>query len=256
MPSAENIQPDSRFFGLFIGRSGSGKSAAAYSFPHPVKVFDLDGRIRGGLTSWIERKGIDYEYYPPITKDSTTYQKLNTAFDILLIQAQSGQCPYKTIVFDSLTWAAIDLLNDAIPLTHADGKGKSVGKTAMAGPADYGFQSQNMANIIAYLKSLNVPNIIVTAHKMNKYGKAPGADAYAPNIIVGEQLALTDKLAESLPSSFDHIFDFKKIDTGGGIRHVFSAQGELARTPFPIPYGDIDITGKNFYEGLMKMAVL
>ena len=31
MPSAASIKPDSRFFGLFIGRSGSGKSAAAYS---------------------------------------------------------------------------------------------------------------------------------------------------------------------------------------------------------------------------------
>lgn len=258
--NAKNIQLDAKSFSLFIGRTGSGKSAAAYSYPKPMKIIDLDGRVRGGLNvpwNWEEREGIEFDYIPPKGKPGVTvFEQLNTMFEILLVQTQSGQCPYKTLILDSITWQTIDLLLDAIPLTHGrtNAPGKMLGKLAMAGPEDYGFQAQGTYQIIAFLKSLNIPNIIVTAHLTNKYGKDPNADKYAPNIIVGEQLSLTDKLAENVPSSFDNIFKFSKDDTGSSLRFSFSANGELARSSYPISYGEIDITGKNFYKGLMKMA--
>jgi len=265
MPNIRDITPEQRFLGLFVGRSGGGKSVAAYSFPKPLKVFDLDGRIRGGIAvPWNAGTDIDYEYYPPMvpgkSKDTqgalATYQKLNTAFETLLTEAQSGFCKYKTIVLDSITWMNIDLLLDAIPMTHeARGGGKKLGTMNMAGPEDYGFQATGTYQVLAFLKSLRIPNIIVTAHIVNKWGKPPGDDnKFANNVIVGEQLSLTDKLAENVPSSFDHVFEFMKYDSGARVNFKFSAQGELARTAFPIPYGEHDITGKNFYETMMGYA--
>lgn len=263
MPLVENMPVDSRILALFLGRSGSGKSAAAYSFPKPAKIFDLDGRVRGGLVPWIEKKGLEYQYFPPMS-GKMVFDQLNDAFAVLQQQCKSGN-PYETIILDSATWAANSLLLDAIPFTHtgtgpgAD-KGKKIGNMNIAGPSDYQFQSTGMLQIISFLRSLPIKNIIVSAHIVGRWGKRKDetgkiVDPYGPSELIGEQLNLTDKVAETLPSSFDHVFRFEKHDTGNGLKFTFSGQGELARTPFPIPYGEIDITGKDFYKLLQEKYI-
>ena len=120
MPLASNIQPDGRFLGLFIGRSGGGKSAAAYSFPKPMKIYDLDGRIRGGLVPWIDRTGIEYEYFPPLGA-KTVFEQMNDSFGVLQVEAKTNQLKLKTLILDSATWAVNSFLLDALPLTHKAG---------------------------------------------------------------------------------------------------------------------------------------
>ena len=255
MPSAERLMetPESRFVGLFIGRSKGGKSTAAYSFPKPMKILDLDGRIRGGLSNpWIDPKGIDYETYPP-RAPVATYIKLDKDLDTLL-QAQNmanfgGMTPYKTLVLDSITFEAISLLADANKLTE---KGKMIGQFKMVGPAEYGFQSQVIWNTMSFLKSLQIPNIIVTAHLVNKFGKPPGdKNEYAENVIVGEQLALTDKLAEAIPAVFDHIYRFSKNENGQRSQFWVKTDGEMESSAFIGLPREEDITGKDFYKWMM-----
>jgi hypothetical protein len=261
VPLAENIQPDGRSLNLFIGRSGSGKSAAAYSYPKPLHVLDLDGRIRGGLVPWIDRKGISYDYFPPKPPKGTVFDALNQYFDTLSILFKNRQSDLATLVLDSATWQANDLLLDAIPLTHAGGpgesKGKSIGTMQIGGPSDYMFQSTGMIQTIAYLKSLPIPNIIVTAHVVNRWGKRKDEsgkilDPFGPSEVIGEQLSLTDKLAETLPSSFDNIFRFEKVDNGYSLKFYFEGEGELARNTFNLGYPRIEITKTDFYQSLMK----
>jgi hypothetical protein len=270
MPYANQIQPDSQFFGLFIGRSGSGKSAAAYSFPHDSKdgileVADLDKRVRGGLVPWISRDNFNFTRFSPDPK-KTIFKQLNDYYETMEIMLGHGNSKIQTHVLDSGTWTANSLLLDALPLTHSsksagatENKGRILGDMNMPGPSDYGFQSTGMFQIINFLRTTPIKNVIVTAHIVNRWGRRKNEkgeiiDPYGPTEIVGEQLALTDKLAESLPSSFDHIFRFEKVDTGVGLKFYFEAQGELARTTFPIPYGRIDVTGKDFYQVLMGYA--
>lgn len=259
MPTAASLKPDARFFGLFVGRSGSGKSAAAYSFPTPMKILDLDGRVRGGLVPWItNRENIEYEYFPPfVAKKEMLFTRLNESLDSLLVQANLGRLPYKTIVLDSITHETIGLLLDAIKLTHEKGKGRKIGTMDISSPEDYKYQSIGTHQVLAFLRSLNVPNVIVTAHIVNKYGKPEGKpgeeeNKFAENIIVGEQLSLTDKLAENVPTSFDHVFRFQKRDIGHKIKFEFSAQGDLGRSAYDIPYGQHDITNKHFYNDVLK----
>lgn len=255
MPSAAKLMetPESRFVGLFIGRSKGGKSTAAYSFPKPLKVLDLDGRIRGGLSNtWIDAKGIDYEIYPP-RGQMATYVKLNKDLETLMIQQQVPGTGYKTLVLDSITFEAIALLQDAIPLTHdKPGKGKYMGELQMAGPDAYGFQSQAIWSVMSYLKSLSIKNIIVTAHIVPKYGKAPGANEYAPNVIVGEQLLLTDKLAESIPACFDHTYRFTRVENGPRTQFFVKTDGEIEASAFMNLPKEADVTGKSFYDWMIK----
>ena len=266
MPSAINIKPDTRSMNLFIGRSGSGKSAAAYSYPQPLHVLDLDGRIRGGLVPWVERKGISYDYFPSKPEKGSVFDLLNAYFEKERILLKNGQSDLQTLVLDSATWQAIDLLLDAIPLTHAAAskekekekeKGRSIGSMLMAGPSDYSFQSTGLYQTIAFLRSLPIKNIICTAHIVNRWGKRKDADGkvldpYGPSEIIGEQLVLTDKLAESLPSSFDNVFRFEKVDNGYEERFYVEGRGELARNTYGMTYGRKDITNKSFYDFLME----
>lgn len=271
MPTAASIQPDTRFFGLFISRSGAGKSTAAYSFPHDkeggnIHVLDLDGRIRGGLTEWISRDNFNYDYFPPKPEKGTTFESLNKWFEATQIMLGQGQAKIQTLVLDSATWLANDLLLDAMPITHEvkktqgdETKGRKMGPLNIAGPDDYKFQSSGIMQTIAYLRTIPIKNVIVTAHIVNRWGKRKDKDgkiidAYGQSEIVGEQLALTDKIAETLPNSFDHVFRFEKVNTGSKMKFTFEAQGELARSAYPIPYGQIDITGQDFYKVLMGYA--
>lgn len=262
MPDASLLTPDdNRFVGLFIGKSGAGKKAAGCSFPKPIKYFDFDGRIRGLLgVTWYDRKGIDYTYYPPIragAQDDNVFTKLNKDLAAMLIQSQVGQLPYKTIYIGSLTGEAFTFLQDAIPLTHKSGKGKSIGTLEMPDPGDYGYQSQAMQQVMAFFRSIPGVNVIFAAHTVDRYGKVPGDDGkinpYGESVRVGEKLNLTDKLSEILPSGFDNIFKFSKIENGNREQYFVKFRGDMPRTVYPqLETGEVDITGKNFYEYLMS----
>lgn len=246
--------------GLFIGRSGHGKSAAAYSFPKPMKVLDLDGRLEGGLVEWNKKEEfdqIDYTYFPPRPHNTTTFAELNNLFQVLDIQCRTNQNKFKTLVVDSLTWVANDLLIDSLPLTHEGGKGLKVGGMNVSGPDDYRFQSSGIVQILSFLRSLPIPNIIVTAHVVNKWGRKKDQngkvlDPYGPSEIIGEQLALTDKVAETAPTPFDNVFKFEKVDGGSQMNYFVEMEGELTRNTFGAPYGNHNITKVNFYEWLSK----
>lgn len=255
MPSAESIQDDKRFVGLFVGRSGHGKSTAAYSFPHPIKVLDVDGRIRGGLAcDWVVRKGIDYVPFPPVG-DKYLWIQLNQEFETILTMIKANQFNYQTLVLDSITFAAAGILLDTARMTKAgEKKGNVSGGLVLNDPGDYRMMYTSISSIMGFLKSLPIPNIIVTAHITPKWGKAAGADDYDDNVIIGEQLLLPDKIAEVIPGNFDHVFKFRKHDGGAmqGIKYFFSANGDLARSAYNprIPYGEQEIKG-SFYDQLM-----
>ncbi len=251
MPSAENLTDDTRFVGLFVGRSGSGKSAAAYSFPKPMKVYDIDLRIRGGLVPWVEKKGIEYTSFPP-KGDEPLFKRLNDEFAMDMIKIRSRQSNIKTFVFDSLTIGAKGLMQDTVDLVS---KSERKGHQPQAGivtaePGDYKLMYTAIGQILSYLKSIPGANIIVCAHIVNRYKKA--AEEYQPAVIAGEQLALPDKLAEIIPGDFDHVLRFEKVDAGNQLKFFFSAQGDLARSTYPIRYGQHDITGLNFYDKLKE----
>ncbi len=257
MPNASTLTPEGRFMGLFVGPTKSGKTVAGCSFPGKTYVMDFDGRIRGILGApWIDRSQIDYVYYPPRVgrNQKATYEKVNDDLDMLLIQCQQNQCPYKNLVLGSLTSSTFAMLCDAIPLTHANNKGKSIGTLKMPDPQDYGFEAINTYNLLACLRSLPL-NIIVDAHVIDKYGKADPEDKYSERIVVGEKLSLRDKIAENIGIYFDHTFRFDKEMIGDREKYTVQFRSEIAGTSFEkLPNGRIDITGKNFYQELMRMA--
>lgn len=254
MASAEHLTNETRFMALFLGSSGSGKTVAECSFPGPIKLFDFDGRIRGILGApWITpemRKQIDYTYYPPKTGkgDEPNYVRLNKELEAL--QVMGPRISYKTIILDSLTSAAFALLQDAIPLTHAQG-GKKIGVLNMTGPEDYGFEAQGIYNIVSFFRSLQVQNVIISAHLVDRYGKPKKTDGtpdtYAESVVVGKKLSIRDKIGTNVLIYFDHIIEFDRYESGGKMKYEATFQSDIARTSMGVPT-TMDITGRNFYN--------
>jgi hypothetical protein len=289
MANLDNLTPDSRFMGLFIGRSGVGKKSAVASYPKPILFLDFDGRIRG-LTgcSWIDLKGLgDVESFPPRPKvNDLIYQQVNRVLEKIQGEVNIGTCIYKTLYMGSLTGAAFDFLQDGNILSHQGGKGMRLGPLNMTGPGDYRFQNNAAKQTLAFLRFLRehptgIPNIIVGAHVINRWGK-PGTSEdeieakvergettqgiiedvkdkfqYDNNIVIGEKLSLTETLAEDVQIYFDHIFKFEKEMKLGNDQpqHFVQFRSEIARTSFQaLPNGKVNITGKAFYPGMMKLA--
>lgn len=264
---ANLLTNESRFNAMFVGPSGSGKKAAACTFPHPIKYFDMDGRIRGLLGApWVDRKGIDYKYYPPVKQSGQKlmYEELNSDLEQLMIDASTNRLAYKTIVLASITGEFYGLLKDAVFLTHEMGdkkgekkKGKYIGALAIPDPGDYHFVYVAIRNVLAFFRSLPGVNIIVMGHTVPRYAKPikedGTVDTYADNIEVGSKLSLTDKAGAEIPTGFDNIFEFSKAFDGNKESYYVQFRSDIARTTYPkLPSGKRDITGKNFYEFIQE----
>lgn len=269
MPSAADLTPDSRFVALFVGPKHGGKTVAAASFDQPAEILDFDQRIRGLLGApWIDRSRIHYESFPP--RELGMVNRLNTYLENMLMIHKQGQYPYNTVVADSLTAETYAMLCQAMGFTHTSSKeaksdnpkkGKFVGPLAMSGPEDYGFEAQATYDLLSFLRSIPIKNVIVTAHVVDKYGKeeqkvrnqdgsySTVINPYSDSIVIGEKLSLRDKISANIGIYFDHIFRFDRRMEGSQERFFVQFRGQLACTSYAeLPTGEFDITGKNFAD--------
>lgn len=264
MPSAENLTPDSRFFALFVGPKHSGKTVAATSVrsdsqseaPGYVSVEDFDGRIRGILGApWINKKNLSYDFYPP--KMPKLVEKLEGKFQGWLTAAEIGGHIPETEIIDSITAECLAMIQQALPITHAanqsgKAKGKTMGGIFMPGPEDYGMEASATYSIMAFLRTIPIKNVIVTAHTVDRFGKSDPDDPYSESIVVGEKLSIRDKIGENIKIYFDHIFRFDRRVLNGEERFFVRFRGDLACTSYAaLPAGELDITGKDFYREVL-----
>jgi hypothetical protein len=262
MPQLSNIPKESRFMGLFVGKSGSGKKSAIASFPKPIHILDFDGRIRGiNGSSFVSPEGISYEYYAP-RGDKPTINRLNDDLGMMELQMKQGTLPFKTLAVCSLTGTTRNFLLDAIKLTHSNDdpkktRGMYQGVLAIEGPEDYKYEATGTMQFMSFLRSMPV-NIVVCAHLVDQWGKPTKSDGsvdpYAESVVIGKKLSLREKIAENNMIYFDHVFSFRKELVGvNRVDHKVRFRGDLERTAYPeLPAGEVDITNKPFYPLMMS----
>jgi hypothetical protein len=126
----------------------------------------------------------------------------------------------------------------------------------MAGIEDYGLESQGMSDYVAFLKSLPIQNVILSAHLIDQYGFAKDEDGdempYAPRVVVGQKLSIRDKIGETIQTHFDHIFKFERETTNKEDKFYVTFRGGIACTSYNwLPYGRQEWTKKPFYDFMM-----
>lgn len=241
---ASELKPENRFFGMFVGRSKSGKTVAAASFPKPMIILDGDLRaagILGGKSFLRDLDQIEIKQFPP----NRGFSDMEKEIEMIKIMIEGRQSNVKTIVLDSLTSTTRMFINDA----HQISKGRLVGKLRMSGPADYGYESEASYQIFDYLRTIPV-NIIISAHIVDIFGKLNPDDEYSDRGKIGEKLSIRDKIGENIQIYFGEVYKFsKEEDIQGKVKHFVQFRSEIAGTCFPeLPDGKVDITRVNFYD--------
>lgn len=261
------------FNGLFVGKSGKGKSAAIASFVEagPIEWWSIDGRWAGifGALSFLPKDTLDKINLIQFdtVKGEDVFAKMEKQLDIYYVKRHN--LPFKTIVIEeACTLAEILLINSmrlrgvlssSSEAQKKDAKGKMRGRVAFAHPDDYNYVMSAM-RLLYYedLKPLKC-NIIFAAWIVDEWGKDPDNE-YGPQIKIGTALNTTRKLAEKIPGLFDETYFFNNEPTGmkkDPVKYTVqfeptTSEASLAKTCIPAlkGRGKVDVTNKSFYKVL------
>lgn len=255
MTNLLDLQTRKSIFALFLGRSGSGKSAAASSFDHPYLELDFDLRA-GGILDWankgmVDGSSIEVQQFMP----QSGWQPVDKFLEGLRSQIVSGQFKYKTIGLGSITNMVrlFNILSVRLKSGQPNKKQVTIDGLALTDGADYKFEAQATHQVFDYLRVFPC-NIIATAHIVDRWGKRPSAGRYDPNEILGEKLSITSNLGENLQTYFDNVFRFSKKIESGRVRYYVEFSTDMAKNSFGLPPGEFDITDKNFKEEFNKLC--
>lgn len=155
---------------LIYGKSGTGKTTFACSFPRPY-VFDFDN----GMLSQ-RGKDVEYDVYDSY---ATFYAKL---------QAFEQECKYETLVFDSVTTLQKYMMNDILALNRRKEPTLHEWGSLIAGLSDL------------FMRVGKLPmHVVVTAHEQLLQDDLTSEIIILP-LIVGK------KMPNQMPLFFDEVY--------------------------------------------------
>lgn len=247
---------DSQYI-MFTGTPGTRKSTQALSYPKPQFWLSWDQKMNSlilPMRDWkIDPKLIQYEDYEDWSKPRMKLEQL------------SVNCPFKTIIIDSITSMADCALRQTMALkrgsTRASGAaaGKLIAGIAVNEIEDFMAESSALMELIALTKDIrkfhNV-NVILIAHLIQaEYKSGPNAPANVVRTIV----TAGKRVAPKIPAYSEEVYHFylKKTldaDTGGNYSILTTSNSEdFARTQLPLP-AKIEFGDKPLYDGWILPA--
>ena len=199
-----------RIKALFVGGAKSGKSIQAMTFPKPMYIFDIDGRIKSLLNF--------YHPYPDNLKgiEFDTIKSYNQFGDV--IDRMERRCDYETVVIDSLTTLCNMIIRHGlksygVPLLgtrDSEERGlKRIAGIPIPGWDEWNLEASVLRELLFMCTKGIDANIILTAHlyhteeqERDDNGKMQQVTKY--HVITGGK-----KAGASLPAEFDEIYHFK-----------------------------------------------
>jgi hypothetical protein len=247
-------------YSLFKGEPGTRKSTCALSYPGPQYWFSWDRKMRSLLLpmrAWgIDPKNISYDDYEDWSKPRQKLEQLQV------------NCPYKTLVFDSITSMADATLNQTMALkrgaTRKSGAnaGKLIAGIAVNELEDYNAESSALSELISLTKDIHTfhkVNIILIAHVIQVDYKSVGGETHVSRSIV----TAGKKIAGKIPAYCEEVYHFnikKSVDSsqGGGYTLLTQHTGDdFARTSLPLPkvieFGDKPLYNEWILPGFQEL---
>jgi hypothetical protein len=243
---------------LFKGEPGTRKSTQALSFPGPQYWFSWDRKMNGiylPMKKWgIDPKTISFDDYDDWNKAKTKLEQFQV------------QCPYKTLVFDSLTSMADMTLRQTVSMKY--GKTRSSGAAAgklIAGIAvneieDYNAESAALQELIALTKDINAfhkVNVILIAHVVQaEYRNTTNNTTHISRTIV----TAGKKVAPKIPAYCGEVYHFNidkgMVEGGGGSYTLLTEHtgDDFARSALGLSH-KIEFGDKPLYETYIKPAI-
>jgi len=257
MPNMEDVGFDALYV-MMKGEPGTRKSTQALSFPGPQFWFSWDRKMNGiylPMKRWgIDPKTIKYEDYDDWNKPRTQLEKFQT------------DCPFKTLVFDSITSMADMTLRQTVKMKYGVARksgaaaGKLIAGIAVNEIEDYNAESAALQELIALTKDIctfHKVNIILIAHVVQaEYRNTTNNTTHISRTIV----TAGKKVAPKIPAYCGEVYHFnikKGFEEGQGGQYSLLTEhtgDDFARTALgmdrEIVFGD-----KPLYDTWIKPAI-
>lgn len=257
MPTMENVDFNAMIY-MLKGEPGVRKSTQALSWPKPQYWFSWDRKMNGiylPMKKWgMDPKQITYDDYSDWNKPRAKLEQLKI------------NCPYKTVVLDSITSMADMTLRQTVQLKYgvARASGNAAGKL-IAGIAvneieDYNAESSALNEVIAISKDLielHHINIIFIAHVI----KAEYRDTTKKTTHISRQIVTAGKnAAAKFPGYCNEVYHFNiksgfEAGSGGDYSLLTEHTGDdFARTGLGLDR-EIVFADKPLYTTYIKPAI-
>lgn len=223
---------------LLTGHTGTRKTSSYGRFPGPMYIFDFDNRVDPLVRHYPDRTDIDFD----------TYGSDNMlAFKDKLISIVNSPGPYKTVVFDSITFLARNGVTHMISSRQREGK--VLGGWRVSDIEDYSGETAIIVQFLDAVKLINRKgvNVIATAHLLPS---DPGAPA---RLCTGAKA-----LGPMIPGAFNEVYYYftsASMEAGaeGSFRvQTVSTEQYSARTTYEGLPSILNITNSDLWSVLNK----
>lgn len=249
--------PNNIHYTLLKGEPGTRKSTAALGWPKPIYFFSYDGKMNAlklPMKLWnIDPKLVSFDDY---TDWTTARQKLEQ-FAI--------NCPFKTIVIDSITSCADSMLRQTIKAkigkTRSSGgqAGKNVGGIAVNELEDYNAEAAGLTELIALTKDIHKfhkIDIILIAHVVRTDYKTPDGKMNISRVLVTAGKKPAAKIPAYCDETYHFGFEQSAVvgEAGDLIVETVNNGEDYARTTLALP-PTIKLKNDNLYEKYILPAI-
>lgn len=251
MPTLDSVKLEA-LFTMLKGEPGVRKSTQALSYPTPQYWISTDQKMEALVLPakrWgISMKDIQYDDYTDWDKPKAKLEQLQV------------NCPFKTIIVDSVTTIGDSINRQTRKFKQADSKGKSVGGISTNSIEDYMAEASAFQELIALLKDIhkfhNI-NVILIAHVV---GQRKDSDDnklthHSRVIITGG-----DKISGKIAAYMTEVYHFNikpqfEADKEGQYALMTVHTGnDYARTSLPLPQ-EIVFNNEPLYEKFILPAI-
>ena len=232
MPTMADVKVDSGLFTMLKGEPGTRKSTQALSYPKPQYWVSTDRKmkvLRIPMNMWgIKDHEISFDDYIDWDKPKAKLEGFKV------------NCPYKTIIIDSITSTADNMTGQVKGLKKGKGEGKVIGNINVSGLEEYNAEASAFQELIAILKDIHgyhKCNIILIAHVVGQR-----QDQEKNKLTHHSRVILTggDKISGKIASYMEEVYHFNikpsfDVDMPGNYGLFTTHTGnDYARTGLPL----------------------
>lgn len=239
-------------FTMLKGEPGLRKSTQALSYPTPQYWFSTDQKMEAlvlPMKRWgIKPTDIEYDDYSNWDKPLDKLNKLKV------------QCPYKTLVVDSITSMGDAMTGQVRKNKGKGGDGKIIGGIPVSGFEEFNAESSAFQELIACLKDIHKfhkVNVVLIAHVVGQRKDDPNNKSthHSRIIVTG-----AEKISAKLASYMTEVYHFNikpafEADKEGEYTLLTTHTGnDYARTCLPLPQ-EITFNNEPLYPKYIRPAI-
>ncbi len=232
MSKLSEVSLDNGLFTMFKGEPGTRKSTCALSYPLPHYWISTDQKMeamRLPAKKWgIDMSQVEFDDYTDWDKPKAKLEKMKV------------NCPYKTIIVDSVTSMGDAITSQVRGVKKKDGGGKTIGNIGVSGLEEFNAESSAFKELIAMLKDIHKYHkchVILIAHVMGQRKDNEGnSSTHHSRIIVTGAAQIGAKIASYVTEAYHFNIDkgFNADDEGKYALYTSHTGNDYARTSLPL----------------------